>query len=64
MNAATAEITTVLDQRHGIGASGTPGLHDHQPDPAALHGGLDQTLLTVLLAGIASISLSWAASGS
>jgi len=57
MTAATAEITTALDQRHGIGASGTPDFTITSQTQLLSTVGSITTLLTVLLAGIASISL-------
>jgi putative ABC transport system permease protein len=57
MSAATAEITTLLDQRHGIGASGTPDFTITSQTQLLSTVGSITTLLTVLLAGIASISL-------
>jgi putative ABC transport system permease protein len=57
MTAATAEITTVLDQRHGIGASGTPDFTITSQTQLLSTVSSITTLLTVLLAGIASISL-------
>jgi putative ABC transport system permease protein len=57
MDAATAEITTLLDQRHGIGASGTPDFTITSQTQLLSTVGSISTLLTVLLAGIASISL-------
>jgi putative ABC transport system permease protein len=57
MTAATAEITTLLDQRHGIGAGGTPDFTITSQTQLLSTVGSITTLLTVLLAGIASISL-------
>ncbi len=57
MTAATAEITAVLDQRHGIGASGTPDFTITSQTQLLSTVSSITTLLTVLLAGIASISL-------
>jgi putative ABC transport system permease protein len=57
MDAATAEITALLDQRHGIGAGGTPDFTIQNQAQLLSTVGSISTLLTVLLAGIASISL-------
>ncbi len=57
MDTATAEITTLLDQRHGIGAGGTPDFTITSQTQLLSTVGSISTLLTVLLAGIASISL-------
>ncbi len=57
MNTVTAEITSVLDQRHGIGAGGTPDFTVTSQTQLLSTVGSISTLLTVLLAGIASISL-------
>ncbi len=57
MSTVTAEITSVLDQRHGIGAGGTPDFTVTSQTQLLSTVGSISTLLTVLLAGIASISL-------
>jgi putative ABC transport system permease protein len=57
MDTATAELTTLLDQRHGIGASGAPDFTITSQTQLLSTVGSISTLLTVLLAGIASISL-------
>ena len=57
MDTATAEITTLLDQRHGIGTGGTPDFTITSQTQLLSTVGSISTLLTVLLAGIASISL-------
>jgi putative ABC transport system permease protein len=57
MDTATAELTTLLDQRHGIGAGGTPDFTITSQTQLLSTVGSISTLLTVLLAGIASISL-------
>ncbi len=57
IDAVKASITTTLDERHGIGASGTPDFSI--TDQSQLLSTVDSVsgLLTVLLGGIASISL-------
>ena len=57
MDTATAELTTLLDQRHGIGAGATPDFTITSQTQLLSTVGSISTLLTVLLAGIASISL-------
>ncbi len=57
MDTATAELTTLLDQRHGIGAGGSPDFTITSQTQLLSTVGSISTLLTVLLAGIASISL-------
>ncbi len=57
MNTANAEITALLDQRHGIGAGGTPDFTITSQTQLLSTVSSVSTLLTVLLAGIASISL-------
>lgn len=57
MNTVTAELTTLLDQRHGIGVGGTPDFTITSQTQLLSTVGSISTLLTVLLAGIASISL-------
>ena len=57
MDTATAEITTLLDQRHGIGSGGTPDFTVTSQTQLLSTVSSISTLLTVLLAGIASISL-------
>ena len=64
MPAVKAEITSLLEERHDIGVGRDGRLHGRRPDPAPVTATSVFGLLTVLLAGIASITSSSAASGS